>query len=173
MATLRSDQGIDWVRVALLATAASLSLGGGYYLYPLISGNKDAVNAIITVFSILAGFLIAVTTLLTEPVLKAATTWSELQTMRSTLQRKFRRYQLLFFLYLLCLGLAIATYVIPQALAPIRSALEYTFTSLSIFVFLCSLFLPTSLMQAQMERYDATLKEKAPQALVRAMRDDT
>lgn len=173
MATLRSDQGIDWVRVALLAAAAGLSLGGGYYLYPLVSGNKDAVNAIITVFSILAGFLIAVTTLLTEPVLKAATTWSELQTMRSTLQRKFRRYQLLFFLYLLCLGLAIAMYVIPQALAPIRIALEYTFTSLSIFVFLCSLFLPKSLMQAQMERYDATLKDKAPQVLVRAMRDDT
>ena len=97
MATLGSDQGIDWVRVALLTAAAGLSLGGGYYLYPLISGNEEAVNAIITVFSILAGFLIAVTTLLTEPVLKAATTWSELQTMRNMLQRKFRRYQILFF----------------------------------------------------------------------------
>jgi hypothetical protein len=46
------------------AVAVTLWAGlGSYIAKPLIEGNQDAINVIVTVFSILAGFLIAVITL--------------------------------------------------------------------------------------------------------------
>tara|TARA_B100001093_G_scaffold462893_1_gene478502 strand:+ start:247 stop:402 length:156 start_codon:yes stop_codon:yes gene_type:complete len=44
----------------------------GYHFQPLISNNPDAVNTVVTIFSILAGFLIAVITFIAEPTLKVA-----------------------------------------------------------------------------------------------------
>ncbi|WP_236953181.1 hypothetical protein [Ketogulonicigenium vulgare] len=137
----------------------------GYYFQPMVANNTNAVNTVVTIFSILAGFLIAVITLIAEPTLKQAKSWQELQLMKHTVQRKLFRQKLLFFLYLITLGVALGTFLVPDAQAELRRWLEMVFLGLATFVFLASFDLPGSLMRIQMERYEAELDATKPQVL--------
>ena len=155
----------DWWRLGKLAGAVVVSAAVGYFFQPMVAHNSDAVNTVVTIFSILAGFLIAVITLIAEPTLKQAKNWQELQLMKQTVQRKLFRQKLLFFLYLITLGVALGTFLVPDAQAELRRWLETVFLGLATFVFLASFDLPGSLMKIQMERYEAEMDATKPQVL--------
>lgn len=142
----------------LLVTAFSISIGIMYH--PLLWKNDSAVNTIVTIFSILAGFLIAVITLIVDPILSSAKDVSQLRYMRSTIERKLFRHNALFTLYLLSLGLALAMFITPDQQEQIKKSIQCIFLSLSIFVLLMSFTLPFSLMRIQIEKYDAKINEK-------------
>ncbi len=165
MGTVRKDSQTDWWRLGKLAVAIGLSCAVGYFFQPMVANNTDAVNTVVTIFSILAGFLIAVITLIAEPTLKQAKNWQELQLMKQTVQRKLFRQKLLFFLYLITLGVALGTFLVPDAQAELRRWLETVFLGLAAFVFLASFDLPGSLMKIQMERYEAEMDATKPQVL--------
>jgi len=155
----------DWWRIGKLAGAIVVSGAVGYLFQPMVAHNTNAVNTVVTIFSILAGFLIAVITLIAEPTLKQAKNWQELQLMKKTVQRKLFRQKLLFFLYLITLGVALGTFLVPDAQAELRRWLETVFLGLATFVFLASFDLPGSLMKIQMERYEAEMDATKPQVL--------
>lgn len=155
----------DWTRIAMGAGAVAMSAYVAYEFQPAISGNTDAINTVVTIFSILAGFLIAVITLITDPILQQAKSWEELQLMKATLRRKLLRQRLLFFFYLLTLAAALGIFMVPEARADIRWWLETAFLFLATFVFLASFTLPGSLMKVQMDRYEAALDARRPNAL--------
>lgn len=131
----------------------------------MVADNTDAVNTVVTIFSILAGFLIAVITFVAEPTLQQARTWDELQRMKKTVRRKLNRQQLLFFLYLLTLGVALAMFLTPPDMLTVLKWLQIAFLGLATFVFLASFSLPGSLMKIQMERYEAALEDSRPKVL--------
>lgn len=160
----------DWWRLGKLAGAIVVSAAVGYLFQPMVAHNTDAVNTVVTIFSILAGFLIAVITLITEPTLKQAKNWQELQLMKKTVQRKLFRQKMLFFLYLFTLGVALGTFLVPDAQAELQRGLETIFLGLATFVFLASFDLPGSLMKIQMERYEAEMDATKPQVLKDAAR---
>lgn len=85
--------------------------------------------------------------------------------MKKTVQRKLFRQKLLFFLYLITLGVALGTFLVPDAQAELRRWLETIFLGLATFVFLASFDLPGSLMKIQMERYEAEMDATKPQVL--------
>lgn len=155
----------DWWRVGKLGTALLVSAVVAYYFHPMVADNKDAVNTVVTIFSILAGFLIAVITLIAEPTLKQARNWTELQAMKKTVRRRLLRQKLLFFLYLLTLGTALCTFLVPADQASLKTGLEMTFLGLATFVFLASFDLPGALMKIQMDRYDSAMEDTKPQVL--------
>ncbi len=159
---------IDWWRVARLAAAVIMSIFVGYEFQPMVANNPDAVNTVVTIFSILAGFLIAVITFIAEPSLQQAKNWGELQKMKKTVHRKLYRQTLLFFLYLLTLGLALAMYLAPAEMHGVQKLLQTLFLGLATFVFLASFTLPGSLMKIQMERYEALLKDSQPKVVTDA-----
>ena len=163
--TVRKDSQTDWWRLGKLVVAIGVSCAVGYFFQPMVANNTDAVNTVVTIFSILAGFLIAVITLIAEPTLKQAKNWQELQLMKQTVQRKLFRQKLLFFLYLITLGVALGTFLVPDAQAELRRWLETVFLGLATFVFLASFDLPGSLMKIQMERYEAEMDATKPQVL--------
>jgi cell division protein FtsW (lipid II flippase) len=163
--TVRKESQTDWWRLGKLAVAIGVSGAVGYFFQPMVANNTDAVNTVVTIFSILAGFLIAVITLIAEPTLKQAKNWQELQLMKQTVQRKLFRQKLLFFLYLITLGVALGTFLVPDAQAELRRWLETVFLGLATFVFLASFDLPGSLMKIQMERYEAEMDATKPQVL--------
>ncbi|WP_237072851.1 hypothetical protein [Pseudaestuariivita rosea] len=152
----------DWWRLAKLLMALGVSGYVGHRFQPMVANNPDAVNTVVTIFSILAGFLIAVITFIAEPTLQQAKTWDELQRMKETVRRKLFRQKLLFFLYLLTLGIALAMYLTPPAMVVALLWLQTAFLSLATFVFLASFSLPGSLMKIQMDRYEAALDEARP-----------
>lgn len=159
---------VDWLRILKLAGAASISAYVGYRFQPMVSNNPNAVNTVVTIFSILAGFLIAVITFIAEPTLQQAKNWEELQLMKDTVRRKLFRQKVLFFLYLLTLGTAIAMFLTPAELTDILRWLRTAFLSLATFVFLASFSLPGSLMKIQMERYEAALEKSRPKVVTDA-----
>ncbi|MEO1706908.1 MAG: hypothetical protein AAFR69_04165, partial [Pseudomonadota bacterium] len=122
----------------------------------------------VTIFSILAGFLIAVITFIAEPTLQQARTWGELQRMKATVRRKLIRQMLLFFLYLLTLGIALAMFLTPPAMLELLKWLQTAFLGLATFVFLASFSLPGLLMKIQMERYEAALEDTRPKVVTDA-----
>lgn len=156
---------IDWLRVVPLAFSALISVACGYYLQPLISGNEQAINTIVTIFSILAGFLIAVITFIAEPTIRAATSWKDLQLNKRNVRNRIFRHRLLFYLYLITLGLAFCMFLLPDEFVRATLWMERGFIGLSAFVFISSFKLPGSLMELQMARYEAELEEKKPPVL--------
>lgn len=159
---------IDWWRLAKLAVALGVSAFVGYRFQPMVSNNPDAVNTVVTIFSILAGFLIAVITFIAEPVLQQARNWHELLHMKETVRRKLFRQKLLFFFYLLTLGLALAMYLTPPEMVEVLRWLQTAFLGLATFVFLASFSLPGSLMKIQIERYEAALEDSRPKVVTEA-----
>lgn len=155
----------DWWRVAQLAAAIGLSCFIGYRFQPMVADNSDAVNTVVTIFSILAGFLIAVITFIAEPTLQQARTWDDLQRMKETVRRKLIRQQLLFFFYLLTLGVALAMFLTPPEMLNVLKWLQIVFLGLATFVFLASFSLPGSLMKIQMKRYEAALEDSRPKVV--------
>lgn len=158
----------DWWRLGQLAVAVGVSAFIGYRFQPMVANNPDAVNTVVTIFSILAGFLIAVITFIAEPTLQQAKNWEELQHMKETVRRKLFRQKLLFFLYLLTLGVALAMYLTPPGLLEVLRWLQTVFLGLATFVFLASFSLPGSLMKIQMERYEAALEDSRPKVVTDA-----
>lgn len=161
-------QDIDWWRMAKLILALAISAFIGWRFQPMVANNPDAVNTVVTIFSILAGFLIAVITFIAEPTLQAAKNWEELQQMKETVRRKLFRQKILFFLYLLTLGIALAMYLTPPTSCMILQWLQTVFLGLATFVFLASFSLPGSLMKIQMDRYEAALEDTRPKVVTDA-----
>jgi hypothetical protein len=158
----------DWFRLAKLFTALGLSCYVGYRFQPMVADNSDAVNTVVTIFSILAGFLIAVITLIAEPTLQQARDWNELQVMKETVRRQLLRQKILFFLYLVTLGFALMMYLVPATMTDVMRWLQSAFLGLATFVFLASFSLPGSLMKIQMDRYEAALEDTRPSVVSEA-----
>ncbi|MBC6438536.1 MAG: hypothetical protein GDA52_10495 [Rhodobacteraceae bacterium] len=134
----------------------------------MVAIGSNAMNTVVTVFSILAGFLIARMTLTVDPTLQQAKTWHELQLMKQTVRNKLFRQKLLFFFYLLTLGLTLAMHLTPLAMAELLGWLQTVFLGCATFVFLASFSLPGSLMKTQMERYEAALEDAQPKVITEA-----
>ena len=108
-------------------------------------------------------------TFIAEPTLTQAKTWEELQLMRNTVQRQLMRQRLLFYLYLVALGLALLVFLIPNSYSQILHVAHVGFLALSVFLFLASFGLPGSLMKIQQSRYELVLKDKRPAAVNEAL----
>lgn len=157
-----SRRPIAWKRLSLGGLLVVVSAAAAYFLQPVVSGNDDAINTVVTVFSILAGFLIAVITFIGEPGSKP---WAELQANKKVVQARLDRNLLLFQVYLLTLGLAMAVFVVPPEWAMTRMWLERLFVFFAVFVFGASFALPNSLRSLQLERYETALRERVPKPL--------
>lgn len=105
---------VDWKRTISLSACIIFSIFIGLEFHPLIDNNANAVNVIVTIFSILAGFLIAAITFIVEPVINKSSSWEELQLLKPVVKRKMLRHKLLFILYLMTLGCALFIFLIPD-----------------------------------------------------------
>lgn len=134
----------------------------GWYGQPYIHGNEEARGVIVNVFSILAGFLITVITLLGEPGLYRGRTWRADAVRRSNVYRRLVRHKWLFIIYLLVLGLVFATTILtktmPDDLAVVY--LERTYLGAAAFAFMLSLTLPGRLMSLQLARFDELIESR-------------
>lgn len=164
----QNADGIAWGRIASFALISVFSVGIGCFFHDRISNNADAVNIIVTVFSVLAGFMMAVVGLLPDATIKRARTTEELILMKKTVERKLRRHEWLFYLYIVTLGLSLCLNLIKDETEWKKYA-EMFFLSLSVFVFILSLTIPSALRQIQMDNYKAEIESRSPQA--RALAD--
>ena len=155
-------QEIDWKGAVTVLVALALSAAAGWFGQPFVHGNDEARGIIVNVFSILAGFLITVMTLLGEPGLYRGRTWRADAVKRTNVYRRLARHKWLFVIYLVVLGLVFCTSIVsrryPDCIAVVR--LEQTYLSFSAFAFIMSLLLPGRLMNLQLARFDELIAER-------------
>lgn len=152
---------IDWRRVFFFLGAMIVSLWFGWHGQPMIHDSPDARSMIKDVFSILAGFLMTVLTLLIEPK-PTAKIWREAASKKTTFVNKIVRYKWLFMLYLIVLGMVFIANLLEKGkgYADVLIWVERIYLSLTILAFIISLTLPSQLMQLQVGRYNEMIDEQ-------------
>jgi|SRR5690554_904010 len=133
---------------------------GSYFCQPLIHGNQDAINVIVTVFSILAGFLVAVITLVGDPKSLPAGGWQVARLGSDLTYNRLIRHKWLFKAYLITLFLIFVSIVIKSKYPTVQLILEYGYMfSATISCFL-SFKLPSALIELQQERIEHEITER-------------
>lgn len=151
---------LDWAKIFYVAVSVGAGILSGWYGQPLIHQNEQAVTVIVTVFSILAGFLVAITTILSDPGPLARRTWRAMELYRDNVVRRLARQKWLFVLYLLTLGLILGSTLVERVWPALAVCLEHIYLGFAVTAFLVSLSLPWSLTRIQLDRYDERIKDK-------------
>src|SRR5690554_5018442 len=147
---------IDTGRIIFFIVVFTLSGIAGWYGQPLIHENQEAISVIVNVFSILAGFLVTIMTLLGEPAIFRGHTWRADAVKRGNIFRRLVRHKWLFILYLLVLGMIFVSTLITKSF-PDHAAvvwIERVYLGMATLAFILSLTLPSRLMSLQIARFD-------------------
>lgn len=153
-------QSLDKKKIGLFFLAILCGIATARYGQPLIHKNNDAINIIVTVFSILAGFLVAVITLVGDVSTIPSGSWRVAQQFGDQTKARLIRHRDLFILYLLTLGLIFIGSLLKELSDIFLLWLErvYMFFAGTAFVF--SLSLPHALMTFQEERLQAEIDRR-------------
>lgn len=152
--------GNDWRRIGLFAIAALLGLAGAIYGQPLIHNNDMAVNVIVTVFSILAGFLVAIMTIMGEPGIFGFRSWRANEINRRNTFNRLVRQKWMFSLYLSTLGLIFIASLVSKDYPCLTEWIERVYLGTGITAFVLSFGLPSALMNIQLARYEENITAK-------------
>lgn len=151
---------IDWKRTLFIVTAAVVGIASGLFGQPFIHGNERAISVIVNVFSILAGFLVAIMTIMADPSGFMTKSWRSAEKARPAIYTKLLRQKYLFILYLSVLLMITVQSLIENKLPNIASILEQIYFGAAVTAFILSLGLPSALMKIQMDRHDEMIEQR-------------
>ena len=147
---------IDIGRLALIllgAAAMVLTLSHGDRF---AQNNADALRILIMVFSILAGILIAIITLIGDPDSLYGGSWRIASIHRRQILKRLRRYRILFYVYLVVITLAFCTALLrsdePNSLGRISAECQRFALGLGVAALVWSFGLPSAIINAHKER---------------------
>ena len=147
-------------RFTYFIISGAISIYAAIFHGDLISGNEMALHTIVTVFSILAGFLVAVMTIIAEPMGNIGRTWRFYELKRDAVRRRLMRQKFLFVFYIITLILIFFYSLVRGKNASLDGYVESGIVGLSVFCFVMSLSLPWVLMSTQLDRFDEIIDEK-------------
>ncbi|ADU63419.1 MAG: hypothetical protein KUA35_10285 [Pseudodesulfovibrio sp.] len=151
---------MDFGRIAFFSLALLSGISAAIWGQPLIHGNESAVNIIVTVFSILSGFLIAVITIIGDPSgVASRNSWRFSELNRNNVNRRLIRNKWMFVLYLITLTLIFLSALIKDHSA-VTIWIERAYLGLAVMAFVLSFRLPWALVNIQMRRYDELIDEQ-------------
>lgn len=151
------------VAVATLVAAGLSSFFG----HSLVSESEQAISIVVTVFAILAGFIISAITFTGDAAVMLRGSWRAVEMARPELRLRLVRYRLLVACYALVLGLIFVAALL-QGLNPrLLRWVEISYVFLAIVGFAGSLWLPFSLIRIQQDRIDAAIEDRRAHAGIR------
>lgn len=137
---------------------------------PYVGRNSDVILIVVTVFTVFAGFLVAIIALIGDPILIRNGTWRAAEIGRDQVQRRLIWHIGLFALYLLTIALLFTGVICERALdehSIIRLWVERAYLFLGVTSFLFTFALPVMLLRMQQARYDAEIERRRREAGVR------
>ncbi len=155
---------IDRKRLLFFGFATISGIAGAVYGQPLIHGNDQAINVIVTVFSILAGFLVAIMTIMGDPGVFSGRSWRAHELNRKNVFNRLVRQKWMFFLYLITLGLILVSSLIEVVSPNLVTWIERFYLGLAVSAFILSFGLPSALMEIQLLRHDEIINSKRKSA---------
>jgi hypothetical protein len=156
---------LDWRKVAFLAFTVAFSLVFSWAGQPLIHGNQSAIDVIVTVFSILAGFLVAIIAIIGDPASIPKGSWRVAELKAPLIDEKINKQKWLFTGYLVTLGLIFASLLVSKSSAQLSTILEHIYLFLSSLAFIYSLKLPGFLSRIQRERVNDEIEARRKQVI--------
>lgn len=151
---------VDLNKIKYAIAVAMWGCLGSYLAKPLIEGNQDAINVIVTVFSILAGFLIAVITLIGDPKSLPSGGWQIARIGSDLTYNRLTRQKWLFYIYLVALVLIFVSMLVKTKFQDANHWVEYVYLFFSIVAFILSFKLPSTLLELQRERIEQEISER-------------
>lgn len=151
---------LDFDKIKYAIAVTLWGIIGSFYTKPLIEGNQDAINVIVTVFSILAGFLIAVITLVGDPRSLPSGGWQVARLGSDLTYNRLTRHKWLFYIYLIALVLVFSSMLLKSKFKEANLVVEYIYLFFSIIAFILSFKLPSTLMELQRERIEQEISER-------------
>jgi hypothetical protein len=150
-------------RVFFILFCVGAGVMGAYFAQPYMHHNADAVLIIITVFTVFAGFLIAIITIIGDPIMIPEGSWRLAEGGREKMSRRLVMHIVLFVLYLVTIGLLFAGSILEKAISEdniwtLWTERAYLFMAISSFLF--TFALPASLLEMQKARYDAEIERR-------------
>ncbi|HID8434776.1 TPA: hypothetical protein ACXIJW_002330 [Serratia marcescens] len=133
-----------------------------YYGQPAISGKSDAINVLVTIYSVLAGILIAIITLIGDPsVLDTDGSWRRTYLSSKLPKVKLLRLKILFHTYLVTLLMVFLAYLIPKDSFPhAKEWVERVLVFFASIALLTSFKLPGAVIEVQRSRLDKKIAEQ-------------
>ncbi|MCC7016609.1 MAG: hypothetical protein IT564_05345 [Rhodospirillales bacterium] len=157
------------MRAALLLACIAVSALAAYYGEPYVSGNSEAIIFLVTVFTVFAGFLVAIVTILGDPALIPSGSWRIAEGRRDNIEARLITHVWLFTLYLIAIGLLFVAIVLQKVPNDVVSdgvkiwiARAYLF--FGILSFFLTFSLPRSLLRLQRSRIDAEIERRRREA---------
>jgi ABC-type multidrug transport system fused ATPase/permease subunit len=147
----------NWVFIAVSVLA---SIKAGMASGDLLAASDAALEGILSVFSILAGVLVAVISIIGDPSMLLTGNWRLGYVHAEQIQIRLARYAHVIFIYFLVLILVLVCMVIKDSKI---TGLDFTFqvlTGLTVFALLVSLPIPYGLMSIQRERMAEEVKRR-------------
>jgi MFS family permease len=150
-------------RLVFIICSAALAAIAAWYGQPYVHHNSDFVVIVVTVFTVFAGFLIAIITILGDPSMIPDGSWRIAEARRDNIEKRLLTHSYLFILYLITIGFLFAGVLIQGAFTEhdsIRVWIERVYLFLGVFSFILSFGLPISLMKLQRARVDAEIERR-------------
>ena len=151
---------MDWKRISFFIFSVFCGVFGGAFGQKLIHGNDAAINVIVTVFSILAGFLVAIMTIMGDPGAFSGRSWRVCEANRSNVFNQLIRQKWMFTLYLVTLGLIFIASLAKAEYPSLTVWIEKIFLGTAITAFILSFRMPAVLMNIQLSRHDDLINTK-------------
>ncbi len=146
-------------RIGLIALAAVVA----WQAQPLIVGNVAAINLLVTMFTVLAGFLIAIIAVVGDPMRLPPGSWRAAEQDRERIRLRLNDHKWVFVTYLVTLLLIFAALLLEGASDQwprMGAALEHLFLFFGTYAFGVSFSLPWALTRVQQERVDAEIERR-------------
>jgi hypothetical protein len=154
------NKSVDWFKVRLAALSVILAILVSVKGQPFISDKSEAINVIVTVFSILAGFIVAAITLLGDPKSLPPGSWRIAELSRDKMYAKLDKHKFLFVCYLLTLLLIFLSLLLKKDFPTANRIIEHTYLFIGTIGFIFSFLLPQALMNLQRERIEHEISER-------------
>lgn len=148
-----------YIIVAFIGSIAVAYFWGSY-----LKNSDNAMNALINVFAILAGVLVAVISIVGDPSMLLPGNWRVAHVHAEQMQNKIANFSHLFFVYIVALLLLVLGMVLKDAKAEGANSLFAVMTFFSAFGILLSIPLPYSLMSLQKERMKEEIRARRSRA---------
>lgn len=150
---------VAWVRIGYAAGSLLASAVLTHFFAGLLHNTSEMITVIAAVFSILAGVLIAVVSILGDPGMLMDQSWRHTYLSSREIQRKLHRKIDIFVLYIVILAALFAFAMVDKTSSPDAYAiLQSLVFFLCVLGFLASISLPFSLVKIQRDRLEAAIK---------------
>lgn len=159
------------MKVAFIFLCAAIGLVGAYYAHPYAKDNADLVLVVGTVFTVFAGFLVAIITILGDPTLVPGDDWKLVEVRRNRIERRIIQHVWLLMAYLVTIAILFVSVVlekVPKELVSdkIKETIDFVYLFVGITSFCLSFALPFALLSGQMSRLDEeTERRRAKQGI--------